>query len=188
MASDPKPRQRDAAATRARILAAAQTVFSTRSYGDAALREIAGLAGSNVALVARYFGSKEKLFEAALGATLTREALWNMPREEFGRRVVRNFIDEAVDGPNSLPMLALAASDRTAQSVALAFIQDAVIAPIAQWLGGADAELRAAEILAICAGFYTYRILMPLPCFTGGMDPAARQWLEETLQAVIDRP
>jgi AcrR family transcriptional regulator len=183
----PRPRGRNAAATRARILAAAQRIFSTRGYGDAALRDIASEADANVSLIVRYFGSKEKLFEAALQATLTRETLWNLPRDRYGQQVVRNLIEDAVDVANPLPMLAHAASDAVAQAVALRFIREAVVAPIAEWLGGKDAEQRAAEILAICAGFYTYRYLLPLDCFAGPMTPGARKWLEDTLQRVIDQ-
>ncbi len=66
----PAPRRRDAVQTRGRILAAARRVFATRDYTQARISDIAGVAEVNQALVIRYFGSKEQLFETALGAVL----------------------------------------------------------------------------------------------------------------------
>ncbi|WP_242124122.1 TetR/AcrR family transcriptional regulator [Sphingobium sp. Sx8-8] len=185
---DPPARIRDAAVTRARILTAAQTLFARCSYGQAGLRDIAAEAGVNVALVARYFGSKEKLFEAALKATLTEGNLASHPRENFGKGLVQAMVDHRGDRPHPMPMLVHAAAEPVSQAVALRLIVEEVLKPTAQWLGGEEAEQRAAEILALSAGFYLYRVLLPLPSFSGAMDPAARKWLEETLQAIVDAP
>ena len=59
-------RRRDAAATREAILEAATRRFATQGYERAGVREIAADAGVTAALVNRYFGSKEKLFAAAV--------------------------------------------------------------------------------------------------------------------------
>ncbi|WP_084127474.1 TetR/AcrR family transcriptional regulator [Demequina sp. NBRC 110054] len=58
-----RPRRRDAAATRQLLLDAAMRRFATDGYDTTATRQIANDAGVNVALIARYFGSKEGLFE-----------------------------------------------------------------------------------------------------------------------------
>lgn len=68
-------RKRDAAATRAAILTAAQGLFAARGYERATVREIAARAGVNQALLFRYFGTKEELFRAAI--------------EDRGRQVLR---------------------------------------------------------------------------------------------------
>ena len=52
------PRPRHAESTRAAILEAAVRQFAQLGYDNATLREIAAQAGSDVALVARYFGGK----------------------------------------------------------------------------------------------------------------------------------
>ena len=65
----PGPRRRDAEATRSAILAAAKKQFALAGY-DCTLRDIAGEAGADVALVKRYFGGKEALFIEALRACL----------------------------------------------------------------------------------------------------------------------
>ncbi|MFI2205503.1 TetR/AcrR family transcriptional regulator [Streptomyces sp. NPDC020192] len=54
-------RPRDARGTRARILHAAGAVFAERGYEAATVRDIAGRAGVNQALIFRYFGSKKAL-------------------------------------------------------------------------------------------------------------------------------
>jgi AcrR family transcriptional regulator len=178
---------RDAARTRARILEAAQHVFSTRGYAHAGMRDIAADAHVNVALVARYFGSKEKLFEAALDALLSRGELWAVPRETFGRSIVAKFIGAAPAHPHPLPMLMQAAADPAAQSVALGLIQTRLIVPLGKWLGPPNGEARAGQILALCAGFFTYRIMLPLKPFSGSLNPAVRKWMEDALQDIADR-
>ncbi|GGM95841.1 TetR/AcrR family transcriptional regulator [Streptomyces fuscichromogenes] len=63
------PRRRDAAATRRALLLAARTRFTRLGYDRTTLRDVAADAGVNLALIKRYFGSKEGLFKAALAET-----------------------------------------------------------------------------------------------------------------------
>ncbi|MET0405037.1 MAG: TetR family transcriptional regulator, partial [Cystobacter sp.] len=69
---DPKSstRQRDAERTRAALLTAARTLFSTRGFSNTGVRDVAELAGVNSSLVSRYFGSKQGLFRATLEEVL----------------------------------------------------------------------------------------------------------------------
>src|SRR5687768_16792368 len=60
-----RPR-RDAARTRRRLLEAARRRFARDGYATSTVRDIADDAGVNVALISRYFTSKEGLFEACL--------------------------------------------------------------------------------------------------------------------------
>ncbi|MEU7826675.1 TetR family transcriptional regulator [Catellatospora sp. NPDC049133] len=59
-------RRRDAAGTRQLLLDAARRRFATDGYTGTTVRDIADEAGVNVALISRYFTSKEGLFEACL--------------------------------------------------------------------------------------------------------------------------
>lgn len=61
-----RPRQRDAEATRARILDAAKAEFSALGLGGARVDVIAEKAGANKRMIYHYFGSKEELFKAVL--------------------------------------------------------------------------------------------------------------------------
>ena len=61
-----RPRAKNAAATRQAMLVAARRRFLQESYENVGLRDVAGDAGVDVALVSRYFGSKEELFKEVL--------------------------------------------------------------------------------------------------------------------------
>lgn len=181
------PRQRDAGRTRDRILTAAQEIFSTRDYTQARVSDIAASAGVNQALVIRYFGSKDRLFATALEAVLLANRVEETrSRENFGATIVQRLLGESGSAPDPLPMVIHAVSDPVSQPIALALMQTHILEPLGAWLGGAQGEARAAEILLLCAGLFTYQKLLPLRPFTGGMAPHARQWLESALQAIID--
>lgn len=61
-----KPRIRDAEATKARILKAAQNEFAKNGFGGARVDVIADKATANKRMLYHYFGSKEKLFQTVL--------------------------------------------------------------------------------------------------------------------------
>jgi AcrR family transcriptional regulator len=48
------------------ILSAAETLFGEKGFEGTTVRDIAHLAGVNLAMISYYFGSKEKLFEALI--------------------------------------------------------------------------------------------------------------------------
>ncbi|MFD7205467.1 TetR/AcrR family transcriptional regulator [Streptomyces sp. NPDC059893] len=62
-------RKRNAEATRQALLEAAHDRFVRLGYEGTTLRDVAADAGVTLALIKRYFGSKEGLFKAALAAT-----------------------------------------------------------------------------------------------------------------------
>jgi len=62
-------RRRDAAATRQELLQAARSRFSRLGYDRTTLRDVAADVGVNLALIKRYFDSKEGLFKAAVAST-----------------------------------------------------------------------------------------------------------------------
>jgi AcrR family transcriptional regulator len=63
-------RRRDAAGTRRALLEAARQRFARNGYSATTVRDIADDAGVNVALINRYFESKEGLFEACLAVVV----------------------------------------------------------------------------------------------------------------------
>jgi AcrR family transcriptional regulator len=140
------------------------------------------------ALVNRYFGSKEKLFEAALRDALDVRLLTDGERADFGVRLATLFIDGLPDAPpvNPLPMLVMATADSGAREVALRLLNEEIMVPLAEWFGTADAGDRATRVVAVATGFFTFRVLLPLEALSGKVTPAMRRWLEETLQAIVD--
>lgn len=181
-------RKRDAARTRERILVAAQEVFSSRDYTQARLSDIAAIAGVNQALVVRYFGSKDQLFATALEAVLKANDVREVrSREDFGETIVQRLTGQGEDARDPLPMVIHAVSDPTARTLAQQLMEEHILAPLIAWLGPPDADARAAEVLLLCAGLFTYHTLLPLPALRGGMTASARQWLVSSLQAIADR-
>ncbi|QWT22661.1 TetR family transcriptional regulator [Subtercola sp. PAMC28395] len=74
-ADSPTIKTRDAGNTRRLLLTAARTRFARDGYSATTVRDIAADANVNVALINRYFASKEGLFEACLNTVEELDAL-----------------------------------------------------------------------------------------------------------------
>ena len=99
-------------ATRARILAAAKTLFSSRGYERTTIRGVARAAAIHPSMVIRYFRSKERLFAAAVIFDLRLPSdVGQLPKNKLGFAIVRHFLDR-FEGPaagDELPSLLRAA-------------------------------------------------------------------------------
>ena len=94
--------------TRARLIAAARTLFAERGYQNATVREIAARANTNLASINYHFRTKDDLYRAVLRDTLT-SPLTDAPRpvpeaadrdtrlEQFIRAMIFGIVD---DGTN----------------------------------------------------------------------------------------
>ena len=181
------PSQRNADGTRKRILEAAQALFSARGYASVGVREISAAAQADPTLIRRYFGSKEKLFEAALADLLDVTALLRFGRENFGTSVVDFVVGDPEDVVNPLPMLIYAAADVTSRKIAQRLLDDLVISPIGAWLGPPDGDELAARITMLLSGMFLYWQLLPLRPLADDLPAATRTWLSDSLQAIVDR-
>lgn len=155
-------RPRNAAATRDAILAAARARFLRESYDSVGLREIAGDAGVDVALVGRYFGSKEGLFVEVLGDG---KADWLPPSSEHDLPALLAEIfmnqDEAEhrDHTERLLMILRSASSPVAAGAAhQALLRD--LQPLADRLSGDAPETRASLAMAVYMGVTILRSIM----------------------------
>jgi AcrR family transcriptional regulator len=184
---DPKDsaRQRDAERTRAALLNAARTLFSTRGFANTGVREVAELAGVNSSLVGRYFGSKQGLFRATLEEVLDLTPMFHGDRRRFGVDMVAAFF-EAQDAPGPLAMMILSAADPEAHATSVELLQTKAMAPLARWLGPPDAEGRAARLNILWGGFLTAWKLLPVKPLSEGHMTSTRRWLEAATQAIVD--
>jgi len=184
--SEPKraTRQRDADRTRAAILTAARTLFSTRGFANTGVREVAELAGVNSALVGRYFGSKLGLFRAVL-EEIDITPMLHGDRRRFGVDMVGVFFD-VPDSPGPLLMMILSAADPEAHAATVEVLQKRVIEPLARWLGPPDGEGRAARLNILWSGFLTSWKLLPIQPLTGARLVSIRRWLEAATQTIVD--
>lgn len=187
MSNDPK-RERNAAATRAAILAAAQRAFTEKGFDGAGLREIATEAGVNAALVNRYFTSKEGLFAEAVIPYLNLDSLLEGDRATFGKRAAGYFFAKSCEGHHFDPTLAFLRS-MGSQDVAPALravIDEAVIAKFARWLGGRNAKQRAALIAAQLVGIDLLRRVLETEALAQAHAAKAIPHMANLLQALVD--
>ena len=160
--SEARPRKRDAQATRARILAAAMEHFARGSYEKVSLRDISSEAGVDVALISRYFGGKEGLFTEALKASIHPDRLKTWDHAGLPGELARSMAGgrhESEDAHASFQFLLRAATSPTTAPLLNVAVQERYLAPIADWLGGEDAQPRARVFAAVMIGFLVERLI-----------------------------
>lgn len=179
------PRARNAAATRAAILAAARARFAEEGFDLASVRGIAAEAGIDPALVLRYFGSKDELFLAVLAECGTVEDLLEGERSRFGERVARQLLLDPVESQKHdiLLIILRSASSPKASPAIRANIQNAFYGPMEAWLGGTDAAVRARTVGAMIMGASMSRAIDN----NGLDDDAQRELLARRFGAALQR-
>src|SRR5690242_14615551 len=90
---EPERRERNAAATRLRLLGAAEREFAARGFAGARLRDIAENAGVQAALIHHYFGDKYGLYREVLD-----RALLESSKESWSLLGSRRDIEGLLDG------------------------------------------------------------------------------------------
>jgi len=92
---------RDATATQRALVRAARRRFATEGYRATTVRQIASDAGVNVALINRYFSSKEGLFEACMMRTSDELDTQTTPRTSGVEGVIERLLEHVITGPNA---------------------------------------------------------------------------------------
>jgi AcrR family transcriptional regulator len=156
--------------TREAILAAAREAFAERGFDRASIRAIATSAGVDPALVHHYFGTKDKLFLAAMSAPVDPGEM--LPevlaggRDRIGERLVRAFL-RAWDSPAGVAAAALLRSGMTNDWTARMlreFLVTQVLRRIIRHLDcdPAEASLRASLVATQVTGLAMMRYLIRL--------------------------
>ncbi|HWS37112.1 MAG TPA: TetR family transcriptional regulator [Actinoplanes sp.] len=151
------PRRRDAARTRQLLLDAAAHRFTHQGYAATTVRHIADDAGVNVALISRYFRSKEGLFEACLSHSADEldRTVGSVPAPRTADHIARRLAEACANGvPHSLVLLLRKSGDETADRIRLELLRT-YSARLAIATGGD--ELRAQLIIAAVAGIALLR-------------------------------
>jgi AcrR family transcriptional regulator len=180
--------RRNAASTRAAILEAARRRFAAVGYAHAGVREIAAEAGVNAALVNRYFGSKEQLFAEVLAGGFRIAPLLPEEPAQLGDALAAYV---AARGgrprPDGDPLLVLlrSATDPAAVELLRAHVDEEVIGPLARWLDGEDAEVRAALVAACLMGVAVVRRVLGSRALAPDADQALARALAPVLQACV---
>ncbi len=184
-------RRRDAAATREALLTAARGRFVRLGYDRTTLRDVAADAGVNLALVKRYFGSKEGLFKAALETTprfLGREGQAPRGREALARLLGEQLAARAWPEFGEHPVLMLlhgssdAQVDQLRRETLARYTRQLLEALDLPPERSDDLELRAQLLLALGVGVAVLRSGVGLEPLSG----ADAEALEPAIRAVID--
>jgi AcrR family transcriptional regulator len=165
---------RDAEATQQLLLQSARQRFARDGYAATTVREIAADAGVNVALINRYFESKEGLFEKCL--SLAADQLARGDRESATiDDIVRSLVRQVADSPNGEQQLLMLLLLRSSGDERADKIRRATLESFSQriathaGLSPADNEdhtLRAQIVLATVLGVVLLRS-------SGGSEPLA---------------
>ena len=184
----PSPRKRNAAATRAAMLDAAVCRFARDGYDGASVRDIAADAGVDAALVSRYFGGKEELFNEVLACSPSPSHLFEGGRESFGVRAAQAVVMEPANNRKLdciFAMLRSASSTKASQAIRESG-QARFYDPLAAMLDGDDRMVRARLIGSLIMGVAISRALVP----DLGLDDEGRKvfckLLAERLQSLAD--
>lgn len=179
-----QPRKRDAEATKQAILDAAIKLFGETAYDQVGLREIAALAGVDVALIGRYFGSKDELFKTAITPAAAPKP--SFPKQsEFGEWMARRILSPRPEVARMLIVHHSAGNPRAAEIVRRNILE-LLINPIAEWLGGEDGRLRASLIVSFVSGLRLNRDIARIADLTEADEEDFVRLVAPALQALVD--
>lgn len=182
---------RNAGDTRARILAAARVRFSIDAYENVGTRDIAADAGVDAALVNRYFGGKEKLFDEALtGAFAIGDHFAHTDMGTFGELITALVLAGSEERRrakfDALGMLLRASGSPATSARVAARFHDEFVRPLARLLRGRDAELRAALIASYLMGLATMTHVLHSPALGAATQRKAVVAVGAAIQACVD--
>jgi AcrR family transcriptional regulator len=180
--TDAPPRRRDAAKTRQLLLEAARRRFAEDGYAATTVRDIADDAGVNVALISRYFTSKEGLFEACLngvGEDL-RRTTGEIGLDEIAATMAGHIADTSSSGAiaGQLALMLRSSGDERADQIRLEVLRTSA-ERLAALAGGDEALLGAQIVLAAAIGISLLRSSIR-------MEPIASA-TEAELSVLLDR-
>lgn len=175
--------------TRQAILDAARELFAKRGFNQATVRQIAGKARVDPALVIRYFGNKDTLFTEAVEINLHLPDFQSVPRGDIGAVMAGHFLDIWEDpniGPALVTLLKTAVSNKQiADQIGQIF--RAQVMPALEGVVDADElPLRASMISSQLLGIALTRYVLEQPPITDLARDSIRSALAPTLQRYID--
>jgi AcrR family transcriptional regulator len=153
--------------TRDRILGAARATFGELGFEAATIRGVAVRAGVDPALVHHYFGTKQRLFVAAMKipvdfAAVIPRALEGPP-EELGERIARLVVgtwDLPAMRPLMLGIVRSAATDPVAAGMFRQVLAEGPLLAMARATDRSDADLRATLVGSQLVGLAMARYIV----------------------------
>jgi AcrR family transcriptional regulator len=182
-------RPRDAARTRALILATARRHFAAHGYDRSTVRSIAADAGVSANLITRYFGGKQGLFAAAADVDMHIDQVLQGPVSELGARIAEHVVARWEGTPGDDPLLMMlraSMSDENAARHTADFFRRQTHLPLAGYLSTPDAHERAAAVASLITGTVVQRYVMGAGPLAAAHRAAFCRWLGCGLQLLLD--
>ncbi len=158
----PTTRTRNAAETRADILAAARLRFGADGYERTTLRAVAADVGVDPALVIRYFGSKQDLFAAAAEFTLDLPDLTKIEPDGVADALLPKFFAVWEDDTTFVALLRAAMTSPTAAET-MRGVFATQVAPVLAAVAPDHPAERAGLMGAFVIGLATTRYVLANP-------------------------
>jgi AcrR family transcriptional regulator len=160
-----RPRRSDL--TRAKIIRAAKARFASDGYQRATIRAIAADADIDPSMVMRYYGTKARLFAAAVDIDLRLPDLTAIPRRRLGEALVAHFLARWEGDPADDALLILlrsaATDDAAAERMRAIFRRQLAPAVNRVVANPAEATRRAGLIATQMLGLALCRHILRLP-------------------------
>lgn len=173
------------------VLVAARTLFAERGYQASTVRAIAAAAGVTPAMINHFFGSKEKVFLAAIAMPLDPNtllaALLDGPRDQFPERLVATFVRtwrSAHTGPALQSIMRAAITGQQHAAGMRTFAQDLWLPRLAAALG--VPTLRVAAAVSILLGQALTGLLLGIEPLASARDEELVELYAPAVRAVLD--
>ncbi|MCP1411756.1 TetR/AcrR family transcriptional regulator [Paenarthrobacter sp. A20] len=188
---------RDADVTRRALVRAARRRFATEGYRATTVRHIAADAGVNVALINRYFGSKEGLFEACMNRTVDELDPQTRARAASVDEVIARLLAHVVEAPNAddplqLLLLLRSSGDENADAIRRRTLERFTeqLAAAAGWSADDSASqpllLRAQMAIALMLGLVMLRTATEVQPLVSASADQLTEPLEQVLRVLLD--
>lgn len=186
--SETTSRMRSAGPTKRAIRLAAARLFAERGFSDTSVRDIAGSAGVNQALVIRYFGSKEALFIETVSDADRFDGLVDPPLETLGRAIVERLVRDRGDAAWRMYTALMRAVDRPdVRAHILKATTTQIVEPLAMRLAGNDSRVRAHLVAAQIIGLLNELWIIEDSELTSVSPDVIVDIYGRSIQAIIDR-
>lgn len=165
-AGRPRGRRPGAPDTRAEILDAALELFAERGLERATVRDIAGGAGVDPAMVHHYFGTKAALAAEAIALPLDPTVLSDLIRDgtpDEAERLVATILDlweQPAIRAKMAALLRVGLANEAAAGKVRDLFADQLARRIAEAIGGDDADLRAGLVASQVLGLALLRFVV----------------------------
>lgn len=177
---------------RRRVLDAARASFAEHGYDRTTVRGVATAAGVDPAMVHYFFGTKARLFAAAMELPVNPadqlEAVLEGGVDGFGVRLVRHFLrvwDEEGRFDSLFALIRSAPSDDRSATMLREYVREEMTSRFAALIGPDDAELRAELLGSQLVGLAFARYVVRIEPLASADAATVASWVGPALQTYL---